>query len=252
MNQEWILLLGGILAGLLAGLMGIGGGTILVPILVALKYTPVQAVATSSLAIVMTSLSGSFQNWRMGYLDLKKVLAIGIPSLITAQIGVYLANLLPPQMLLIAFGIFLILNIFLSQFRRRVTQQSLSFSPSLNPILARLLTGGSAGILAGLFGIGGGVIMVPLQILWLKETIKIAIQTSLGVIVITAISACMGHAFKGNVLWIPGVLLGIGGLLGVQFSTRFLPRLSDRIVSLCFNLFLGILAIYTFWQARSY
>jgi hypothetical protein len=120
---------------------------------------------------------------------------------------------------------------------------------TFSPVLARLFTGGAAGVLAGLFGVGGGVIMVPLQMLLLGEPIKVAIQTSLGVIVITAVSASFGHAVVGNVLFVPGILLGCGGLLGAQFSTRVLPKLPDRVVSLVFRLFLGVLSIYIFWQA---
>lgn len=91
--------------------------------------------------------------------------------------------------------------------------------------------------------------MVPLQIVLLRETIKVAIQTSLGVIVITAISACFGHAIQGNVLWLQGIILGLGGLLGAQISTRFLPKLSDQTVSLMFRIFLVILSVYIFKQA---
>ncbi len=93
------------------------------------------------------------------------------------------------------------------------------------------------------------MIIVTLQMLLLREQIKVAIQTSLGVIIITAVSTCIGHTLKGNVLFIPGVLLGIGDLIGAQISTRVLPRLLDRTVSFVFRLFLGILSIYVFWQA---
>lgn len=85
----------GLLAGILAGFLGIGGGTVIVPLLVALGYAPVQAVATSSLSIVITAISGSIQNWRMGLLRFKRVIGIGFPSLVTAQVGAYLAELFP-------------------------------------------------------------------------------------------------------------------------------------------------------------
>lgn len=250
-----LLLIGGFFSGILAGLLGIGGGTVLVPLLVALNYTPVQAVATSSLAILITSISGTVQNWRMGFFDLKRVVLLGLPALITAQFGVFLASRIAPFLLLLAFGLLLLLNIYLVDLRKRLSERSGSVHqpPAVNPTMARLGTGGAAGILAGLFGVGGGVIMVPLQILLLEEEIKTAIQTSLGVIVITAVSACVGHAIAGNVLASEGLLLGIGGLLGAQISTRFLPKLPNQIVSLIFRSFLGILSLYIFWQAwRSY
>ncbi|MEG4112586.1 MULTISPECIES: sulfite exporter TauE/SafE family protein [unclassified Microcoleus] len=275
-----LLMLGaaGIFAGILAGFLGIGGGTVLVPLLVALKYAPVQAVATSGLSIVITAISGSIQNWRMGYLSLSQVAGIGFPAVITAQIGAYLAGIFPPYLLLLTFGLLLWLNIYLIEVRKHLTaKKKAEAEPEelgveagegdnaqlpitnhelpnnsnilFNPTFAKIATGSAAGLLAGLFGVGGGVIMVPLQILLLGESIKTAIQTSLGVIVITAISATAGHAARGNVLWVVGLILGGGGLLGAQVSTRFLPRLPDRIVSLAFRSLLAVLSIYVFWQA---
>ncbi|MBR8827000.1 MAG: sulfite exporter TauE/SafE family protein [Gomphosphaeria aponina SAG 52.96 = DSM 107014] len=253
LSANWLLmLLGGLFSGLLAGLLGIGGGTVLVPLLVTFGSTPVEAVATSSLAIVMTSIAGSLQNWRMGFLDFRRVLYLGLPSLVTAQFGAYLADQMSDYLLLTTFGIFLIFNLFLSNLRQRVAAQENSpENQVINPILVRLGTGGAAGLLAGLFGVGGGLILVPLQMLLLGEKIKVAIITSLGVIVITAISATFGHAMRGNVLFYPGLILGAGGVVGSQISTRFLPKLPDKFVSFCFSAFLVILAVYTFWRALS-
>ena len=118
--------------------------------------------------------------------------------------------------------------------------------------LNTILTGGAAGILSGLFGVGGGVIMVPLQMLLLGEKIKVAIQTSLGVIILTAISASIGHAVAGNILLTEGLLIGFGGLVGAQFGTRFLPRLSDRVVTIGFLSFIFIIALSIVYQAAKY
>jgi uncharacterized membrane protein YfcA len=253
-DSNWILLFGGLISGLLAGLLGIGGGTMLVPLLVALHYSPLHAVATSSLSVLITSLSGSLQNWRMGYFDRNRVLGLGLPALVTSQLGVYLAGRFSAALLLYGFGLLLMVNLFLIRLRQGLEKQANSPSPptSASPqflTLARIGTGGIAGLLAGLFGVGGGVIMVPLQMLLLGELIKIAIQTSLGVIIITAIAAVLGHTVQGNVLYYPGFLLGIGGLIGAQISTRYLPKLPNQLIAFSFNGLLIILAIYTFWQA---
>lgn len=267
LDQGLLFAFAGLVAGILAGFLGIGGGTVLVPFLVALNYSPVQSVATSSLSILITSISGSWQNWRMGYFSFQRVLPLGIPAIITAQIGAAIADLIHPYYLLFFFALLLWLNIYLVNLRQKVTAKkkqeeaeaenqsvaapphSLTSKSSFQIFLFRLLTGGSAGILAGLFGVGGGVIMVPLQILLLGERIKTAIQTSLGVIVITSISACFGHFLRGNVLWVEGILLGMGGLIGAQMSTRFLPKLSDQVVSLSFRSLLAVLSVYILWQA---
>jgi hypothetical protein len=250
--QILALALSGIFAGILAGLLGIGGGTVMVPILLALGYPPIQAVATRSLAIIITSLSGSWQNWRMGYLDMRRVVFLGVPAIVTVQLGVWVANNLPAQLLLFAFAGLLTINLFLVGVRKSLARREDAQSERaarINPTLARILTGSIAGFMAGLLGVGGGVIMVPLQMVLLGEPIKRAIQTSLGVIVLTAIAATIGHAVQGNVVWVAGILLGVGGLFSAQYSTRTLPSLPENVVSWLFRGLLLILIVYTLWQA---
>lgn len=276
MTDIIVLAAGGLLSGVLAGFLGIGGGVLLVPLLVQLGFEPIQAAATSSLAIVVTASTGSLQNWRMGYLSPTRVVGLAIPAICTAFVGAWLGHLLPDYVLLAAFGTLLLSNLYLFKLRKQaiVKQQlanlslsSASSSPDLsddsptspsptaspadamNPMVARVITGGLAGFMAGLFGVGGGVIMVPLQLLLLNETIKTAVRTSLGVIVITSISACLSHALNGNVMVYSGLTLGFGGLIGVQVSTRFLPRLPDQTINLLFRVMLCVLSVYIFWQA---
>ncbi|MEO1559159.1 MAG: sulfite exporter TauE/SafE family protein [Cyanobacteria bacterium J06632_19] len=257
--EIWLpLLISGLIAGILAGLLGIGGGTVLVPILLAFNKTPLQAVATSSLAIVITATSGTIQNWRMGYINFQKVFFLALPAAITAYLSAGIAKFIPPRNQLVAFGLLLLFTIYLVELRKNLSkkqeeaenEQNQQIQESkIGSIVSRIITGGLAGMLAGIFGVGGGVIMVPLQMLLLAEPIKKAIQTSLGVIVISSISSASRHAIEGNILFVEGLILGFGGLLGAQVSTRFLPRLPDRIVSLTFRVGLAILAMYIFWKA---
>lgn len=254
MNLEQIALFfsGGVFAGIIAGLLGVGGGIIIVPMLVFFGKLPVNAVATSSLAIVITSISGSFQNWKEGNLEIRKVISLGIPAVITAQVGVFIASHSSPVILLSLFAALLFFNIYLVSLRRKLMKQE-SISVNENRIFINtILTGGAAGILSGLFGVGGGVIMVPLQMLLLGEKIKTAIQTSLGVIILTAISATIGHAIAGNILLGEGLLIGFGGLIGAQIGTRFLPKLSERAVTIGFLSFIFIVALSLIWQAKKY
>ncbi len=249
--DNWLfLLVGGFFSGLLAGLLGIGGGIILVPFLSFLNYQYGPAVGTSSLAIVITSMAGSFQNWLNGYLSWKKVIFLGLPGTIAAFLGAYIIGQTPQYILYFCFGVLLLINIYLSNLRQKLaTQSQASLNPKLNPTVARILTGSGAGLLSGIFGVGGGVIMVPLQMLLLGEKIKVAIQTSLGAIMITSISACLGHYEQGNIVFLEGIFLGFGGLVGVQISSHFLPKLPDKVVGICFNSLLVILACYFFFRA---
>ncbi len=254
MENWFLLVISGLISGILAGLLGIGGGTILVPILLAFGYTPLQAVATSSLAIVITATSGTIQNWRMGYINFKKVIFLALPAAVTAYFSAGIAKFIPPRNQLVSFGILLLFTIYLVELRKKLSEKQeaedeQNQQSKFGSIVSRIVTGGLAGMLAGIFGVGGGVIMVPLQMLLLREPIKKAIQTSLGVIVISSISSATRHAIEGNILLAQGLILGFGGLLGAQLSTRFLPRLPDRIVSLTFRIGLAVLAVYIFWKA---
>ena len=265
MGNVAVLLAVGSFAGVLAGFLGIGGGTVMVPVMVALGLSGVEAVGTSTLAILIISLGGSLQNWRMGFLKIQNVLMLGLPSVVTAFVGTALASYSPEYLLLGFFGLFLLVNIYLIGLKKRVVAQaslqgadaaetadSAKISQAaqpMNPALARILIGGTAGFLAGLFGVGGGVVMVPLQILLLRENIKVAIQTSLGAIVITALSACGWHVLQGNVVPLTGALLGLGGLVGVQGSTRYLPKLPDPSVTLMFRALLALFSLFFFYRS---
>jgi uncharacterized protein len=246
-----LLLLGGLVSGILAGVLGIGGGSILVPLMVAVGFTPIKAIGTSSLAILLTSLSGSIQNWRMGYLDWGRISSIGVPALVAAQIGAALAPAIPAAWLLFGFGALMLTNIYLVDLKQRLIESESRTVTTQNKLLWGLLTGSLAGLVAGLVGVGGGAIMVPLQMMLLGEKIKVAIQNSLGVVVLTAASATIGHSINHHVLYSQGLILGIGGLLGAQFGTRYLPKLPDVLVGRLFRLTLLLVAIYSFMRGFS-
>ena len=243
-----ILVVGGLVSGMLAGILGIGGGSVLVPLMVYLSFTPINAIGTSSLAILLTSLSGSIQNWRMGYLDWRKISLLGLPALLAAQLGAALAQYIPAHWLLFGFATMMLTNIYLVGLKQQLVESKSSTLSTTPHTLSTTITGSLAGLVAGLVGVGGGAIMVPLQMLLLGETIKVAIQTSLGVVVLTAVSATIGHSINGHVLFDRGIILGIGGLLGAQLGTRYLPKLPDSVISNLFRLTLFMTAIYSFSQ----
>lgn len=265
----WVLLfLVGTVTGTLSGLLGIGGGLLMVPVLTLFGLPLVQATATSLIGVLLSALSGSVQNLRTRDLNWQIALLLAVFGIFTAQMGAWLGDRLPDAWLALSFAGLLLLTIYLMDLRRKLQKKEVSAakeqtthenereitagepglgkiypSPTLHlqPIAG---IGLLAGVLSGLFGVGGGVVMVPLQTLFLNETIKSAVRTSLGAIVPIAISGLAQHAWNGNVLWIPGLCLGLGGIFGAQAGTRLLPKLSDRTVNQLFRLFLIGLAIY--------
>lgn len=237
----------GLGAGVLAGLFGIGGATIVVPLFLSLNFSPLQAIGTASLSIVCASASGTWQNWRTGKLNIPKIWRLAVPAVVTVQLGVVLAKLSPPLWLLLGFASYLLINAWLVELRTRFgAWQGKQGRVSL---VQEITIGSLTGLLSGLFGVGGGMVLVPLQLVLLKEPVKSAICDSLAVVTLTGIVACLGHGWAGNVVWLEGILVAGAGAIGAQLGTRILPHLSDRLVTRMLQAFLGCLAVYTIHKA---
>ena len=90
------------------------------------------------------------------------------------------------------------------------------------------------GVFSGLFGVGGGVVMVPLLVLWLGHDERRATATSLAAIAVIAGVACAAQAVYGNVRVEEGLLVGVPAVGGVVFGTWLQQRVPMRVVSLLF------------------
>ena len=234
----------GIVVGLVAALLGIGGGLLYVPALTLVGASPIQATATSLLGISLGATSSSFQNWRAKYLNTKLVILLAIPAMLSVGIGVAIANRIPENYLLFGFAGLQLVAIYLINWRKSLarTQQTDTTKSVSLPKVASI--GLSAGLLSGVFGVGGGIIMVPLQRAFLGESLKESIVTSLGAIVLISGAGVTQHSLAGNVLWLPGLILGIGSFIGGQLGARLLPKLPETWVQYLFTGLLISLAIY--------
>lgn len=239
-----VLLFIGTVVGVLSALLGIGGGLLMVPTLTVWGATPVQAVATSLVGVVLSSASGTYQNWRMQQLNLEQAVLLAPPAMLTTELGVWVATRLPAKVLLLSFAGLQVIAIFLMNLKQQLQKSRLNTAPTKFRIYQSQGIGMLAGVLSGLFGVGGGVVMVPLQMLFLGESIKDAVRTSLGAVTLISIWAIGRHALSGNVLWLAGVYLGVGGLCGAQLGARLLPKLPDAVVNLLFRSLLMLLALY--------
>jgi uncharacterized protein len=102
--------------------------------------------------------------------------------------------------------------------------------------------GTAAGLFSGLFGVGGGVVMVPLLVLWLGYGEREATGTSLAAIVVIAAAATTVHAAYGNVHVREGVLVGLPAVVGVIVGTELQQRISTKAISLVFAALLAVVA----------
>jgi uncharacterized membrane protein YfcA len=103
--------------------------------------------------------------------------------------------------------------------------------------------GTAAGVFSGLFGVGGGTVIVPLLVLWLGYGERLATGTSLAAIVVIAVLAAGAQALYGNVDVLKGLLVGVPAVGGVIAGTALQQRLPQRAVSLLFAALLVVIAV---------
>ncbi len=238
----------GAFVGVLSGLFGIGGGLLIVPFLTGLGFGVLPATATSLVGVIFSSMSGSIRNWQAGELDWRRSFGLAIGGIPAAQLGAVAGAHFSTSGLAFSFAALQAASIYLIGLRQRLADGDSSDEGDRADAPTLLLNGPSiaigaiAGGLAGLFGVGGGVVMVPLQMLILKTPIKDAVRVSLGAIVAIGLSGLARHALLGNVLWIPGLCMGAGGIIGAQLGARLLPYLAQPVVSGLFRVLLAVVA----------
>lgn len=235
-----ILLLLGVFYGVLSGFLGVGAGFLIVPQFLFMGLAPIVAVGSSSLAVFILSTSATYYYFRQGFLEWRRLFFMAIACIVMTQVGVYFSSTLTAIWLVVLFDVFLILSILLVAFKARLRAAAPKAATVHASKASLLFVGGAGGLLAGMFGVGGGIVLVPLQIALLKFDIKTAVPNSLFIVMIGSLFATIGHALNGNVMFQSALYLGIGGLFGAQLGARLLPKLSERIIRICF---IAILAI---------
>lgn len=114
----------GLVAGVMSGLLGVGGGILFVPLLVALGLGQVEAAATSLLAIIPTAAVGVLRQARYGNLRVRAALVIGLASIVGVEVGVRIATSVPEHVLRRLFGVLLIAVAIQLAWRARASKES--------------------------------------------------------------------------------------------------------------------------------
>ncbi|MDL9981309.1 sulfite exporter TauE/SafE family protein [Microbacterium sp. ASV49] len=113
-------------------------------------------------------------------------------------------------------------------------------------VLACIGVGLAAGLMSGLFGVGGGTVIVPMLVLLLHFDQKLASGTSLAAIVPTAAVGVISYAVHGSVAWIPALILAVGAVFGAQIGTWLLHRISVVALRWGFIAFLAVVIVSLF------
>lgn len=249
----------GFAAGVFAGITGAGGGILLVPIMVWLGFPALAATATSNVAISLSAASGTWTNTRRFALPWRRVLVLAVPAMLFAPAGVLLSRRLPETALLLAFAGFNFVAIGLLEVRQRSVEPAgadatagSDIGGALAPVAPApvIATGAGGGLLAGLFGVGGGLIMVPLQTLALSTPVRLASRISLAVVLFASVSAVASHVVSGgDVRWSTGFIIAAGGLFGAPIGARFLHRLTDHQSTRIIQVTMLLVATSFVWRA---
>lgn len=239
----------GLITGGLTSLIGASGGLVLVPVLTMLFNIDVHtAIGTSLFVDVIVSITVAYSYFKNGNIEFKSGLWIALTSIIGAQLGVLFASKMAAGNLSSIFGILLVV-VGTSMIRKSLKEQSdsdlsngvskhIRFSKEWQRILAALITGLGIGIISGIFGAGGGVMILLALIIIMSFPLHKAIGTSTLIMAITALSSTIGYAARGKIDYEIGafLILGavVGGILGSRYANKVNEKTLKKVVGICF------------------
>lgn len=253
--------LAGVFVGVMSGLLGVGGGTIMVPIFrLAFGMSPLASTATSLFAIIPTSISGVVAHARAKTCVPKLGLALGVGGAVMSPLGVWLASVSPGWLVICVAAIVIGFSAF-KMFKKAVkcapapragAASAHSASPKPVPDQPHLsrkqyLQGACIGLIAGLasgyVGVGGGFIMVPLMLAVLDIPMSLASGTSLIAIMILAIPGVIEQGLLGNIEYLAGIAIVVGSIPGALVGARLVRVVPERQLRFIFGGFLLVVAV---------
>lgn len=262
----------GVLIGIASGLLGIGGGTVMVPIFrLAFGMSATMSTATSLFAIIPTSISGAISHVKGKTCIPALGIAAGLGGACLSPVGVWLAQLSPDWLVMLAAALIIgysAINMFKKAFKLRPAGQpatgvdaaaAASLTSSGDAAAAaptaddsslsrkQLLQGAAIGLVAGLasgyVGVGGGFIMVPLMLSIIGIPMRKASGTSLIAVMILAIPGVIEQGIIGNINYLAGIAIVIGTIPGAVIGARLVTKVPERTLRLLFGCFLIVAAV---------
>lgn len=242
-----VLIVVGMLVGVLSGTFGIGGGTVIVPALVWLGLSQRNAAATSTLAIVPTSISGVISYATGGHVDWLAAVLLFCGMFVGGQIGSWLLSRLPELVLrwiFVAFLVFVVIN-------------QVSFVPSRDHQIVMSVTTGIClallgviiGTLAGLLGIGGGALAVPSLSMLFGASDLIARGTSLLAMFPNSITTSAANLKRKLAHVKTALIIGVTAAVTAPLGTWIAGEVSPRVGAIMFACYLCVLLVRSMFVA---
>ena len=247
-----ILSLAGLFGGVLAGMFGVGGGTVFVPALVyGAGWNIGEAVAASLVIIVFSALSGTLRSMRSAApVNWKAAALFSLAVAPSSLIGVAASGLFSETLTQLVFASFLLALAYPTARSGKRYREGIELSSRSNLAVA-LLGGVGAGALAGLIGIGGAVMTVPLMIFGFGLKPKIAISSSLVVTLLVGVVGAAGYLAAGfdRLAGLPPLI--VGSMIGAWPGVRIRERLGETVLQRAFAAYMVIVAVTMVVDAAS-
>lgn len=238
----------GVVAGILSALLGIGGAVVTTPAVRLLGATPIEAVGSTVPAILPGAISGSIRYARDGLVEWRLALGLGVSGTVFALGGAWLSDVVGgrPLMVLTAAlmlwsGISVVRGTDRPGADRSGTDEPLEVG-SGPPVWSIVLVGAASGFVAGLLGVGGGIVMVPAMTGPLHVPMKRAVASSLVAVAIFSVPALVTHVLLGHVDWRFALPLMAGVVPGAQIGARMTIGAAEHRVRQWFGILVVLVA----------
>ena len=215
----WLIPLG-FIAGILGSIIGLGGGIIIVPVLTFMGFSPTLAVSNSLFAVFSNSVGSTIEYAKQKRVEFSLGWKLGLMAVPGTILGAFISSDLSSEIFKILFALVLISSASYIFLKRKIEEKPVDISR----LLLVFSAGASffAGIISSLFGIGGGLIFVPLMVVALGISIKRAAPTSQFILMFASFSGLIVHSMLGHPDYYQALLLSIGafagGILGARLS----------------------------------
>jgi uncharacterized membrane protein YfcA len=237
----------GLLAGVLAGMFGVGGGFLMVPLYVLwIGLDQRKSHATSLAAVVPIAIAGAIGYATNGNVAWDAAIALLLGSVFGALYGVKLLGQVSLKFLQIGFATLL----YLSAMRLIWSSNPHQLLEGWPSIILLVAVGFFAGVMSGLFGVGGGIVMVPALIIAAGLDSIAARGTSLAVIIGSALSGTWANLRKGNIEIPYAVLSGLAGVPFTFFGVWLSHQIPQRITVILFSFILFAIATQQVQKVR--
>lgn len=247
----------GIGVGTVGSLLGLGGGFILVPIFMMFMIAPngttfttvQQVVGTSLFAVLCNAVSGTVAYLRQGRILMRAAVPFAIATLPGAFLGGYVSEWFSGPGFSLTFGLFMLLISYIMYSKSKGKAANCSVE-EWNPKTAEFnMTLGVVcsffvGFISSIFGIGGGIVHVPMMVFMLGFPPQIAVATSTFVLFVSAVSGVAGHAVLGHIIWGPALMIGVGCVIGAQIGARLAKKSRPRVLVILLSVLVFLIA----WQ----